>query len=274
MKTSFHTATLHELPVAEAVRTLLDAGYDNVELNAESLPWAEPHVGPWTDDATRSALRETGAVGSIAAHTAGLASADEDTRRAAVLWTIGCLDLAADVGASVVHVIPGDQPDVGNGLGVATERGDLDAFLRSLREVVAAAEERGLVAALEPIVNQLVSTTDETVHVLEQVPGLAVSFDPSHLQVTTHDVLDAARRLGPYVAVVAVKDAVGDSDDFRFLAQGEGEVPFEEMIALLVAAGFDGPVVVEHEAHLFGDERGPLQVVEESLLGVRALVGS
>lgn len=272
MKTSFHTATLHELAVESAVEQLLDAGYDAVELNAETLPWAAPHVGPDTPSAVREALRRTGAVSSIAAHRAGLASPTDADRAEAVEWTIACIRLAEDVGAAVLHVIPGDQPDLGNGLGVTSEPGDLDAFVDSLKAVVAAAEGSGVIVALEPIVNQLVATTDQALAVLERVPGLRISFDPSHLHVTTHDVADAARRLGPYVAIAAIKDARGEPDDFEFLAQGDGEIDFEEMVEILSASGFDGALVVEHEAHLFGDPRTPDEVVRESLVGVRALL--
>lgn len=271
MKTSFHTATLHALPVLEAVDVLLAAGYDAVELNAEALPWAAPHVGPETPAGVREALRATQAVSSIAAHRAGLASPVESDRREAVDWTIACVALAVDVGAAVVHVIPGDQPDLGNGLGAVGDPGDLDCFVASLRTVVEAAAGTGVTVALEPIVNQLVSTTDEALEVLGRVPGLAISFDPSHLEVTTHDVADAARRLGPHVAIAAIKDAVGEPDDFRFLAQGDGVIDFAEMVATLRAAGFDGALVVEHEAHLFGDPREADAVVRDSLAGARSL---
>ncbi|MFY0409763.1 sugar phosphate isomerase/epimerase family protein [Solicola sp. PLA-1-18] len=271
MRTSFHTATLHELPVLDAVQALLYAGYDAVELNAETLPWAAPHVGPDTPIDVRQQLRATGAISSIAAHRPGLASMNDDERREAIDWTVGCIQLASDVRAPVVHVIPGDQPDLGTGLGVASEPGNLHAFVASLREIVDAADGTGVVVALEPIVNQLVSTTDQTLAILEAVPGLKVSFDPSHLQVTTHDVHDAALRLGPHTVIAAIKDARGEPTDFAFLAQGRGEIDFLDMVDTLRASGFDGALVVEHEAHLFGDTRSPDQVVRESLPGARAL---
>ncbi|GAA2642820.1 sugar phosphate isomerase/epimerase family protein [Paractinoplanes durhamensis] len=273
MYTSFHTATLHELPVVEAVDRILAAGYDAVELNAEELPWARAHVGPDTTAEVRAQLR-TRAISSIAAHRADLASPNPAARAGAVAWTIALLDLAVDVGAPVVHVIPGDQPDVGTGLGAVSDPGDLPSFVTSLRELVAAAGARGLTLALEPIVNQLVATTDQTLAVLELVPGLRVSFDPSHLQVTTHDVADAADRLGPYVAIAAIKDATGDPADFKFLAQGAGDVDFPGMVTVLRRHGFDGALVVEHEAHLFGDPRGPGAVVTESLPPARELARS
>lgn len=269
MRISFHTATLHELPVLAAVDAVIAAGYDVVELNAEALPWAGPHVGPDTPAEIREALRDKDAAGSIAAHRAGLASPDPETRAEAVAWTIGCIDLARDIGAPVLHVIPGDQPDVGDGLGVAAEPGDLDSFVTALTAVVAAGSRVGVVVALEPIVNQLVSTTDQALAVLDRVPGLKISFDPSHLHVTTHDVVDAARRLGPYVAIAALKDAVGVPADFKFLAPGDGEIDFPAVLAELRKAGFEGDIVVEHEAHLFGDTRGPQAILDESLVAAR-----
>lgn len=272
MRTSFHTATLHRLPVLDAVQYLLAAGYDAVELNAEALPWAEPHVGPDTPAEIREALRATGAVGSIAAHRPDLASPDETKRRAAVAWTVDCVRLGADVGATVVHVIPGDQPDVAAGLGVAADPGDLEAFVTSLREVVAQTDDLDVIVALEPIVNQLVDTTDEALTVLERVPGLKISFDPSHLQVTDGDIDEAARRLAPYVVIAAIKDATGTRDDFKFLAQGAGDIDFSSMVEILAVGGFDGDLVVEHEAHLFGDPRGPEAIVHDSLAGAQSLI--
>lgn len=259
------------MPVLGAVDTVIGAGYDAVELNAEALPWAAPHVGPDTTAEIRAELRRRGTVGSIAAHSAGLASPDAQTWAAAVAWTIGCIELADDVGAPLIHVIPGDQPDVGDGLGTVSEPGDLDSFVAALTEVVAAGSRLGIIVALEPIVNQLVSTTDQALVVLDRVPGLKISFDPSHLQVTTHDVNDAARRLGPHVAIAALKDATGDPQKFQFLAPGQGDIDFPAMIQELQKAGFNGDLVVEHEAHLFGDPRGPKDILDDSLVAAVAL---
>ena len=271
MRSSYHTAYLSEYPVLEAVARVLDAGYDEVELNAETLPTAQPHVGPDTASEVRRALAATGPYSSIAAHRAGLASPDDALRRAAVQWTIGCGQLAADVGCDLIHVIPGDEAE-GSLLGVAGGPGDLPSFVQSLDEVVTACEPLGVRVSLEPIVNQLVSDTDGAENVLRQVPGLGISFDPSHLQVTTHDVTGAAKRLGARVYNAALKDGVGSSNDFTFPGLGEGDIDFVAMLRALRDEGFDGAVSVEHEAHLFGDTRPPLQVLEESFAFVDDLL--
>jgi hypothetical protein len=41
-----------------------------------------------------------------------------------------------------------------------------------------------------------------------------VSFDPSHLEVTAHNVSDAAKRLGDCTLIAAVKDAKGEAHVF------------------------------------------------------------
>jgi sugar phosphate isomerase/epimerase len=268
MRTSFHTAFLTDLPVLDAMAAVLDAGYDAVELNAESLPWAVPHISPETGEDTLRAIRRVGPVSAISAHRAGLAATDDALRTEAVEWTLTLARAAHDLECGVLHVIPGDEAE-GSMLGMAGGPGDLDQFRASLRHLVEAAAPLGITVALEPIVNQLVSTTDQMLSIARAVPGLHVSFDPSHLQVTTHDVTDAAHRLGPIVSNAAIKDAVGTRQDFKFLAPGHGEVDFVAMLAALADAGFDGYVSVEHEAHVFGDERKMPAVLTDSLLALR-----
>jgi sugar phosphate isomerase/epimerase len=273
MRTSFHTAFLTDLPVLDAMAAVLDSGYDAVELNAETLPWAVPHIAPGTEAATLRAIRRVGPVSAISAHRAGLAAIDDALRTEAIEWTLALARAAHDLECRVVHVIPGDEAE-GSMLGMAGGPGDLDRFGQSLRHLVEATAPLGITLALEPIVNQLVSTTEQMLAIASAVPGLHVSFDPSHLQVTTHDVSDAARRLGPLVSNAAIKDAVGTPQDFRFLAPGDGDVDFVAMLTALDEAGFDGYVSVEHEAHVFGDARQVPAVLADSLRALRSYLAA
>lgn len=260
---SFHTGFLGELSAVDATRRVLDAGYDAVELNAETLPWAPPHVEPGTPAEVRRQLAAIGPYAAIAAHRPGLSSPDEDTRGKAIKWTIGCAQLASDIGAPNIHVIPGDGP-ADESLGFIGGRGELDSFRRSLVHIVEACEPLGVSVSLEPIANQLIATTDRAEQLLAEIPGLGISFDPSHLYVTTHDVADAARRLGSRVTTAALKDGRGDPDEFAFPFLGEGEIDFVEMLVTLREQGFEGAASVEHEAHVFGDTRTPDVVLAES----------
>lgn len=269
MRLSCHTAILHELPVLTAVDTLITAGYDAVELNAETLPWAQPHVGPTTTADIRAALRRRGTIGSIAAHRPNLAHPDPALRAQALTWTKGCIELAHDIGVPIIHVIPGDHPDIAEKTNTTTTPGDLSAFITSLTEIIKRANELHITVAVEPIVNQLIATTDQALHLLHQIPDLTISFDPSHLHVTTGDVTDAARRLGTHISIVALKDATGTPENFTFPPLNTGDIDFITMLNQLHTDGFTGDLVIEHEAHLFGDSRDPHTIIHTNLTTAR-----
>ena len=44
---------------------------------------------------------------------------------------------------------------------------------------------------------------------------------------------------------------------------GSGDIDYPAMIHALAEAGFDGDLVVEHEAHVFVDKRGPAAVLAD-----------
>lgn len=271
MRTSFHTGLFSGVPVIHAIRQILDAGFDGAELNAENLPWAYPHITPSTPLSLIDQIAATGAVTSIAAHREGLGNPDPEVRADAIKWTADLTKISVDLGAPLIHVIPGDEPD-DSLLGRAGTRAQVPLFIDSLRAVVERSSGLGVAVGLEPIVRQLISTTDQTLEVLDSVPGLGVSFDPSHLEVTTHDVTDAAQRLGDRTLIVALKDAEGDPEHFSFPGLGTGNIDFVEMLRALREHGFDGTVVVEHEAHVFGDKRGIPEVLTQSFEFARDVI--
>jgi len=263
MRTSFHSGLLTGFPVLEAIKRIQDAGFDVVELNAETLPWAQPHITPDTARSVIEQISATGAVGSIAAHREGLASRDRNRQQEAIDWTVRLAKISVDLGAPTIHVIPGDEP-ADSLLGNAGTPGDLGVFIESLLTIVERTESLGVTVGLEPIVRQLIATTDGALKILDAVPGLGISFDPSHLEVATHDVTDAARRLGSRTVIVALKDGEGSPDRFTFPELGTGDIDFIEMLRTLREARYDGDIVVEHEAHVFGDKRGVGEVLTQS----------
>jgi len=87
MKTGFHSVGLDSWPIDEVMRAVAGRGYDAVELNAETLPWAGPHVGPDTTPEERARIRGLAdalgiEISSISAH-ASLVEDDPSARAAA-----------------------------------------------------------------------------------------------------------------------------------------------------------------------------------------------
>ncbi|WP_158088223.1 sugar phosphate isomerase/epimerase family protein [Kocuria massiliensis] len=263
MKTSFHTGLFSGEPVLTAIKRIQDAGFEKAELNAETLPWAEPHITPETTLEEINKIAATDAVSSIAAHREGLANPDPARRSEAIDWTIDLAQKSVDLGAPLIHVIAGDARE-DSGLGTGGVAGETNAFIESLKQVVDQCSSLGVAVGLEPIVGQLISSTDETLKILNAVPNLGVSFDPSHLEVTTHDVTSAARNLGDRTLIAALKDGEGNPDRFTFPPLGAGNIDFPAMVKALRQCGFDGYLVVEHEAHVFGDERSIDEILAQS----------
>src|SRR4051794_24162190 len=111
MRSCLHSVSLPDLPVLDVLRRAAAVGYRGVELNAETLPWAGPHVTPAMSADPRAAIvaeaRRVGlALPGLGAHI-GMVDEDRAARRAALAFVLGCIDLAADLGVPVVHVLSG-----------------------------------------------------------------------------------------------------------------------------------------------------------------------
>jgi sugar phosphate isomerase/epimerase len=248
MKAGFHTVYLEDRSVEDAVRLVAAAGYDFIELNAERLPYAEPHVGPLaaeenTDVAAR-ATREAGiGVSAVGAHCEML-SMDFDE---AVEFGRECIEVASRVGAPVVHVLSGVAPE-----GMSQQQ----AFERCVRyadALVEIAADRGVKIAWEAVVGMAIATSEELARLCDAVgPRLWVNFDPSHFHLTDGDAVAAAQRLAPRTAHLHVKDAAGQAGTHSFPPLGEGEIDMPAVVEVLRSAGYDGVASVEWEAHAVG----------------------
>lgn len=251
LRLAFHSGFLTDYPVLEAVRMIRDHGYDAVELNAETLPWAQPHIGPDTPARTISELAKLGPYSSICAHHADFGVANRDRAKAAEDWTCRLMDIALDLDIGLLHVI-------------AAEQADLDALYESLDRCVEAAEAKGLTLALEPIVGRAIADTATASRVLARIPDLKLNFDPSHLHLMGDDVVMAAQKLAADIRHVHLKDAVGNVRDFAFVPLGTGEIDLDGMMHELITAGYDGVVSVEHESHIFANDQRSVPEVLDS----------
>src|SRR4030042_913855 len=100
MRIAFHSAFLSKYPIGEVIDRVAAVGYDGIELNAETLPGAEPPGGPNTAGAERRSIRRqcTDAgigISSICAHC-NLVESDGEAWWRAIEWTKGCIDLAVE----------------------------------------------------------------------------------------------------------------------------------------------------------------------------------
>lgn len=100
--------------------------------------------------------------------------------------------------------------------------------------------------------------------ILEEWEGVGMNFDPSHLILQFIDMPRFIAEFGPHMAHVHAKDLMIDRDglyDRGILSAGMGwqiprmpglgQVDWPAFFSGLYRAGYDGPVVIEHEDRVF-----------------------
>ncbi len=261
MYACFHSVGLHERPLSEAIGIVADANYSALELNAETLPWAAPHITPEADMDERRAVKEACAARGlkIAAIGAKIGMVDEDpSRRAtAIAFVKGCIDLAVDVGAPFVHTLSGPQ-------GTSTSRADSWRWLAEAIEKTADyAQEKHIELGIEAIAGHLFRSVDDYHQLYADLPGIPfmVNFDPSHLVVQGEDARRVPDELGDRIRHVHLKDGKGRYPDFAFPPLGEGLIDFSDLVSRLRAVGYSGALSVEYEAQVYGYSRSETEIV-------------
>ena len=272
MGVGFHSVGLHMHPIEEAIERLAAAGYDAIEMATEQLPWASPHVTPDLSSGERRRLRrrvrDAGlAVSAVGAHV-NMVEADVDGRRANLEYALGCIDLAAEMGTDVSHLLSGLAPT-----GVPRQ----EAFgwlVEGVAQCIKRGQVRGVKVGFEPVVNQLVCNVAGLQDLMKALDPLVlyVNYDPSHFQVHGDDPASAVRAFGPRIVHIHVKDAKGPPEDFQFPPLGQGEVDFPDMIAALEETGYQGYLSVEYEANAFGYVETEEVIVGHGLRFVRQLL--
>jgi sugar phosphate isomerase/epimerase len=107
------------------------------------------------------------------------------------------------------------------------------------------AEDRGVILLLENEKGIYGDTAARVADLIETVgsPTLRHAFDPANYVEVGQPVLEAWERLRSHVAHFHVKDYIGATAKHVPAGQGDGRIP--EILALAVAAGYSGFVVLE-----------------------------
>lgn len=244
----------------DALVLIAEAGYDGVALTLD-----HQHHDPYAPDfngrtaALASRLRELG-LGLVLEtgarylldyrqkHEPTLLSPAAAGRAKRIDFLTRCLDICATCQGETVSFWAGvPQP------GVAPAQA-WDWLLEGLHQVVAAAQQRGVIASLEPEPGMLVETVDDYLRLRQELPDLRLALDTGHLLVTgERDPAAAVAEFAPHLGTVAVEDMRrGVHEHLPF---GEGDMDVPAILAALQSISFSRLVCVElsresHRAHL------------------------
>ena len=117
-------------------------------------------------------------------------------------------------------------------------------MLENIAKAVDYAESCGIVIALENSPLHAISTIDDVLSVLKEIPKLRLNFDPANFNLSGMDTIEAVTKLGKYFVHVHAKDSIRP---FSFPPLGKGEVPWTELIKILKKQNYNGYLVVEFE---------------------------
>jgi sugar phosphate isomerase/epimerase len=280
MKLSFSTNGYVRSSVLEAVERIAKAGYDGVELLADSPHLFPPDVTAPDIAKLKSLLQQTGlSVSNVNANTAvgyygrtfweplfepSLANPQPTERRWRIEYTKRCIEMAADLGSPNVSItsgrmVPGIDPAESMAL-----------FKESLTELLPFAESCGVRLGIEYEPGILIECCEELTALLSETQSvwLGANLDIGHSHVLGEDPKKVISTLGTRIFHVHLEDI--RSQKHYHLVPGTGDLDFKEIFDLFAHHGFAGFATVE----LYTYPHAPDEAAARSLHYLRSILHS
>lgn len=246
MKLAVDPCLLRRLPVPDMFASVAQAGYQAVELSPRDGFLAHRQEDRPAREVIRS-LNE--ASGQWQIDIASLfivqpwASPDDDERLSAVRALRVAIDTAQELGCARINTEFTGTPD--------RPRECREAFLRSVDEVLPAAERRGVSIMVEPHPYDFVETNDQAVDLIRAIgsPLVRYLFCTPHLFHLGGDLAQMIEYCAPVLAHVHLADTyrparviLNPPDPGARIHQhldiGQGEIDWAAVFAALARAGF------------------------------------
>ncbi len=227
------------LPFVPKVKAL---GFDQLEVNGGTVAAMAPKERAALAGAARDAgIRLSYGIGLPARYD--VSSLDESVRAAGLEFMRQMIGAVGDMGGGsicgTVHATwPATLPK-----GYEDKRPFREQSLRSVRELVKTAEDRGVVLLVE-VINRfeqfLINTAAEAVAYVEEVgsPACAILLDTFHMNIEEPSIGGAIRQAGKHLWQLHL----GETDR---KPPGLGRMPWKEIKAALDDVSFDGSLVME-----------------------------
>jgi D-psicose/D-tagatose/L-ribulose 3-epimerase len=223
-------------PLEASFQRLKRFGYDGIEMGGEP---EKLNLDEVKDLMAQYGMGCTSICG-IYSPERDLSSSDETVRSGAVQYVKSCVDMAVELGAAVVIVVPSP---VGKSGPDTTAKEEWANAVRSLREAGQYAQAKGIRLAIEALnrfetylVNKL-ELAKQLVHQVG-VPSVGIMADLFHMNIEERDISRAIRSISPYLVHVHIADNTRE-------AAGLGSIDFTEVIRTLIEIGYQGAITME-----------------------------
>lgn len=250
MRFAFSSNAFLRCNLVEAIASIAAAGYEGIEIMAD-VPHAYPlHVKDADIRDIRRALDDHGL--AISNVNAFMHHADGDTyhpswiekepalRAKRVDYTLRCLDLARELGASNISTEPGGPLE-----GMKPEEG-----LRYFREGLAAVEDRarknGVRVLIEPEPGLLIENSSQFLDLFRELDpdAFGLNFDIGHFFCVGEDPAALVAPLKHAARHFHLEDIAATREHYHLLP-GAGAVDIGGVLDTIEATGFGGFVTVE-----------------------------
>lgn len=234
---------LHRAPLADALRSLSEHGVRSVELTTAAPHLFTRHFGRYERQSLTRLLAALG-LRVISVNPSfvdiNLISTNPEIREVSERQLTAEIELAADIGACFVVVIPGRR----HALAPAPDDAARAVLDEGLGRLVSRAAELGVTIALENSPYGYLGSSAELLEVVRRwdTPSLRIAYDVANA-LGQEDPADGVARLGQYLALAHVSDTWRTR--WAHTSVGRGEVDFPAFAAALASAGFAGPTVYE-----------------------------
>lgn len=245
---------LHALE--DAIRILADIGYQSVAITLDQHQ-LNPFGESILDDAHRirelldgfnlDRTVETGArflLDQRRKHFPTLVSADPADRRRRIDFLIAAIDVAAAINAGTVSLWSGATDDN------APQNVALDRLVDSLTDVITHAARRNVRIGFEPEPGMLIETMAQFEELVDRVDAshFGLTLDIGHVHcLSDGDLFAHLQRWQDRLYNIHLEDMKKSVHEHLFF--GEGEIKFAEVIHMLTAIDYQGPVHVELSRH-------------------------
>jgi sugar phosphate isomerase/epimerase len=244
-----HTNSYHTYSFDEALAGIAGAGFKGVELSA---------VPGWTEhadlDADPQSVREK--LDGYGLTAVSLSGHSDLTTREGLAHGIKAARWAGRYGLPVLNTAVGGHESADE---------NEAAFLGNIGELADAAEEAGVVVALE-IHGDIMASSDVTLPLIEKIgrDSVKVNYDTANVEFYSGDLaVDDLPKITGELAHVHLKDTTGGKGNWNFPGAGDGHVDFGRVLSILRDAGYSGPYSVEIEFE--GEPWPPLADVTEAM---------
>jgi sugar phosphate isomerase/epimerase len=244
MKLGYCTWGMPTVPVDTFVPFLAGLGYDGIELTVKPGYTTELSV---LDAGERQRIARMLKdhhleLPAIAGHTP-MIERDPDT--AALYWA----RLTAAVDLAIDWALDGTPPAIDTTVGGKSGQWDelKSLMVERVGALVRYGEQRGVVIAIEPHVDDMLDTPDRVLELLGAIdsPYLKLNFDISHFNVMGIPIAESVGALAAHTVHTHVKDERGVVPNYEFLIPGEGEFDYVAYLRAMQAHGYTGFITAE-----------------------------